>query len=104
MKPRFVVPLGLAVALAGAAFALPRQGSAPLLPNLQPWPGSMQDYFVDKADAKKLLRFSAGVVNAGPGPLELQGISKRPSSTLPEYQVFYPIKGKATMQPVGQCV
>ena len=107
MKLRLLLFAALcAAATASAAKTKPSPPpKTPLLPNLVPWGGFAADYFVNREpDGRRFLRFSAGVTNIGQGPLEFQGISKKASSTLPEFQVFYFPKSGSTSTLVGQCV
>lgn len=75
-------------ASSGAAPAAARPRVTVKLPDLVPSAGSLRDYFVDRVGNRAYLRFSGGIANIGDGPLRLKGRVKKPSSTIPAFEVI----------------
>jgi len=105
MKSKFIaVLLVTGAAAAGAALipSLPAQ-SAPSfkLPDLVPFNGSFNDHYVDRINGRKLLRFSAGIVNRGNGPLEIRGKRSNRNAPMMGFQRLYLNGGGTRDSSVG---
>lgn len=70
----------------------------PLLPDLISLDARLRDAEVSWEDGRRLLRFSAGAANRGPGPLEMQ--ARGPDA----YQVVHHSDGTKTTHHVGRFV
>ncbi|MFN3653567.1 MAG: lysyl oxidase family protein [Armatimonadota bacterium] len=100
-------PTILCSLLASAALLAPAsgQGQRPQYPDLIPWEGSGRNYFVEQVNGRKLLRFSAGMINVGDGDLTVTGKAGKKKSRLKAVQK---IKKQGTSRrinrPVGEFV
>ena len=84
--------LAACAALGGAAFIPSRpvlSAPSPRLPDLIPFNQSFQDHYVDHVGGRRLLRFSAGMVNAGSGPLEIRGRRSNGNQPMLGFQRIY---------------
>jgi len=97
--------LVLCCLLAGlvAGPATSRDAGKALLPDLVPFPGSLEDHYVENSGGRKLLRFSSGMVNVGDGALEVIGRRQSLSQPVIAQQCVYERGGvRRKMAPFGE--
>ena len=83
-----------ALAVAAVPPALGNHRGTRRVPDLVPWPRSFYDYRISREDGRVLLRFSAGLVNVGDGPLEVLGRRRSGRRTMEASQRYYAADGR----------
>jgi hypothetical protein len=101
---KYLLALCLALTTLGAS-ATQAAPQRLLLPDLQCLPEALEDHYISYEDGQKLLRFTAGLVNTGKGPVEVQGRRTSRRGTMRAYQALYKSRNRVgALRRFGQFV